>query len=148
VAEEALQMVAVAAERSAIALVPGEMEAVRVHADTGRLRQVLIQLIDNAVKYSPDGGRVRVDVRRRDREGRGWGEVAVSDQGPGIPEAFRASIFEPYLRGDGSTERSRTGAGLGLAIARGLAEQMKGEIVLETEVGRGSTFSVLLPLAE
>jgi sigma-B regulation protein RsbU (phosphoserine phosphatase) len=148
VAEEARQMVAVAAERSAIQVTAGTMEAVRVRADASRVRQVLVQLIDNAVKYSPDGGTVRVDVCRHHDGQKGWGEVAVSDSGPGIPEEMHARIFEPYLRNDGTTERSRTGVGLGLAIARALTERMEGHIVLETEVGRGSTFSVRLPLAE
>jgi len=74
-----------------------------------------------------------------------WGEVRVTDTGPGIPEAERAAVFEPYFR---SAETARApGVGLGLAISHALAARMGGELTVESEVGAGSTFILTLPVA-
>jgi|GEM_PF-2017999 len=109
-----------------------------------RLRQVLINLVNNAIKFT-DGAEVRVTVRSRrsaaGAEGLLW---TVSDHGPGIPAHRQERVFERFVRADAS-ESSRSGTGLGLAICRELCEAMGGSISVESGVGRGSTFCVWLP---
>jgi PAS domain S-box-containing protein len=110
-------------------------------ADPERLRQVLGHLIENAVKFSPDGGTVTVAARRRN----GAVEVSVSDEGVGIPPGERERIFRKFYRGDTS---GRGGTGLGLFIVQGLVEAMGGTISVDSAEGRGSSFSIELPLSE
>jgi two-component system phosphate regulon sensor histidine kinase PhoR len=114
-----------------------------VRGDEARLGQVLVNLLHNAVKFSPDGGDVTVRVRR---EG---GEVVVSvaDQGIGIPRAALARVFERFYKVDRARVRGG-GTGLGLAIARHVVAQHGGRIWVESEEGRGSVFSFALPVAE
>ena len=110
------------------------------HADADKLRQVLEQLISNAVKYSPPAGTVTVSARRR----RNVVEVAVTDEGVGIAAAERERIFSKFYKaGD---EQAR-GTGLGLFIAQGLVREMGGRIWVDSEEGRGSRFAFELPLA-
>ena len=106
---------------------------------------MLVNLLGNAVKFTPEGGAVTVGTALREKGGAAWGEVRVSDTGPGIPEAERAAVFEPYFR---SAETARApGVGLGLAISHALVARMGGELTLESEVGVGSTFTLTLPAA-
>ena len=116
-----------------------------VEADPDRLRQVLINLVGNAIKYTPPGGVIRVGAARREGGGRSWGAVSVTDTGPGIPREKLSAIFQPYYRIPGSESDGTEGAGLGLAISRELARQMGGDIEVESEPGRGCTFTVRLP---
>ncbi len=115
-----------------------------VKADVDRLilRQALINLIDNAIKYSPRGGTIGIDIRR-DPEGRSV--IEVSDEGPGIPEAHRSKVFERFYRVDKARSRDEGGAGLGLSIALWAVKAHGGEIEVSSEEGRGSTFRVVLP---
>lgn len=117
-----------------------------VRADPHRLRQALVNLIGNAIKYTPHGGLIRVDVSTRARDGSTCAAIAVVDTGRGIPSSAMATIFEPYDRGADSDPG--TGLGLGLFIARELVRQMGGDIEVESQPGVGSTFTTLLPLAE
>src|SRR5690606_7973296 len=94
----------------------------RVNVDPERLIQVMSNLLSNAAKYSPPGGTVRVWGERRDDGFR----VSVRDDGPGIPEDFRAHIFEKFSQADSSTTRTKGGTGLGLHIARRFTEHMHG----------------------
>jgi signal transduction histidine kinase len=116
--------------------------AVEVDADGERLRQVVANLLDNAIKYSPGGGRVEVRVGLRG----GSGTIEVSDHGLGIPVHEQQRIFEKFYRLDPSMTRGIGGSGLGLYISRELVRQMGGEIRVESKLGEGSTFTVLLPL--
>jgi signal transduction histidine kinase len=109
--------------------------------DPDRLDQVLTNLVSNALKYSPEGGEVRVGVRRDDGEA----ALTVSDQGIGIPPAERATLFEPFARG-AAARRIAEGTGLGLSIAATIVARHGGTIACESEVGVGSTFTVRLPL--
>jgi signal transduction histidine kinase len=118
-------------------------EAVEVDADGERLRQVVANLLDNAIKYSPGGGRVEVRVGMR----AGSGTIEVADHGLGIPAHEQQRIFEKFYRLDPSMTRGIGGSGLGLYISRELVRQMGGEILIESKLGEGSTFTVLLPLA-
>jgi len=115
-----------------------------VVADEQQLRQVLANLVDNAVKYSPDGGPVAVTVSRGERGVR-W---AVSDRGLGIPPSERRRVFEKFYRLDPNMARGIGGTGLGLYICRELVHRLDGRIWVEGNVGRGSTFYVEIPVAE
>jgi signal transduction histidine kinase len=118
-----------------------EPAAERLECDPGRLRQVLANLVENAIKYSPDGGAVSVAARRDgDRV-----LIEVSDEGIGIPPAEHARIFDRFVRLDPSLSRGVGGTGLGLYISRELVERMGGTIRVRSAEGRGSTFTVALP---
>jgi signal transduction histidine kinase len=113
---------------------------VDAQADSGRLREVLVQLVSNAVKYSPVGGTITVSARRHGDQV----ELAVSDEGAGVAPIERERIFSKFYKaGDAHTR----GAGLGLFIAQGLVREMGGKISLDSEEGRGSRFTFQLPLA-
>lgn len=116
-----------------------------VVADRRRLHQILTNLLGNAVKFTQEG-RVRLDVRPGDPAS---GEVCfeVGDTGPGIPERVRNRIFEPFTQGGETIHRDHGGTGLGLSITSGVVQQMGGTIDLESELGAGTRFRVVLPLA-
>lgn len=111
--------------------------------DRDRLQQVLVNLIDNAVKYSPDGGAIVVSTAR----GPGTVRIAVADDGIGIAPADRDRVFEKYYRVDATLTRGPSGTGLGLYICRGLVERMGGRLSLRSTPGKGSTFTLDLPAA-
>jgi two-component system phosphate regulon sensor histidine kinase PhoR len=113
------------------------------HVDPHRLRQVLVNLLDNAIKYSPQGHPVNVSVESRERRIR----LSVSDRGRGIPRSQHSRIFEKFYRLDPDLAQGAGGTGLGLYICRELVERMGGRIGLESVEGRGSTFFVDLPRA-
>jgi PAS domain S-box-containing protein len=114
-----------------------------VAADPDKLRQVLTNLVDNAVKYSPDGGSVRVDLTQSGNCIR----FRIEDQGLGIPPAEQARIFEKFFRLDPNLTRGVGGTGLGLYICRELVHRMHGRIWVASDGRRGSTFTVELPVA-
>jgi signal transduction histidine kinase len=122
---------------------PGDLW-VQGHAD--RLRQVMMILLDNAVKHSPPGGRVTLAAKRVERDGRASVAIRVSDEGLGIPTAEQPRIFERFYRAPGA--RSGEGTGLGLAIGRWIVEEHQGSIELASEPGQGATFTVWLPAVE
>jgi signal transduction histidine kinase len=114
---------------------------ITVSCDELRLEQVLINLITNAIKYSPDGGRVVVAAV----DGAGsWATLSVSDQGIGIPPDQQTAIFEPFHR-VASASAGIAGSGLGLAISKRIVERHGGRIEVDSQLGRGTTFRVLLP---
>ena len=114
----------------------------RVESDRARLRQILVNLVANAIRYTPEGSvRIRVGSDDGSDVVRGLLRFEVSDTGVGIPEADRARIFEPFVLGDSSLARERSGAGLGLAIAKGLVELLGGSISVSSAVGAGSVFT-------
>lgn len=119
--------------------VSGDLGA-RIHADPLRIRQVLVNLLANAVKFTKSGGRISIDVHRSARSI----EIAVSDTGIGIAPGDLERVFEPFERGTGA---SSPGAGLGLAIARRLVELHGGSLDVSSASGVGSTFTVALPRA-
>jgi signal transduction histidine kinase len=104
---------------------------------------VLVNLVDNAVKYSPDGGEVRVEITNEPDGIR----FAVRDQGLGIPYAEQRRIFDKFYRLDPDMTRGIGGTGLGLYICRELVRRMQGKIWVTSEPGRGSTFAFELPVA-
>ncbi|HEU0167203.1 MAG TPA: HAMP domain-containing sensor histidine kinase [Chloroflexota bacterium] len=115
----------------------------RAMADERRLRQVLANLVSNALVYTPNGGQVRVDAAASD----GVVEIAVTDTGAGISAEDQQRIFERFYRVDPARPRSTGGAGLGLTIARELVNAMKGEIGVTSTPGQGSRFWIKLPQA-
>lgn len=112
-------------------------------ADPAALEQVLLNLMDNAIKYSPDGGRIRVSARADD----GRVHIEVMDEGPGIEPQHRARIFERFYRVDRGRSRAMGGTGLGLSIVKNLVESMGGEVGVEMAEPQGSVFWVRLPAA-
>jgi len=119
-------------------MLPVDSPAVRV--DPGQIRRVLVNLIENAIKYSPPDERVRVQVGSTPSEA----AVRVIDHGPGVPLTERERIFEPFQRG--TRRGDAAGAGLGLAIARGFTEANGGRLSVESRAGQGATFVLGLPL--
>jgi signal transduction histidine kinase len=115
---------------------------VMVRADAEKVRQVLLNLLANAVKFTPPGGRVRVDCEIDATRA----YIRVTDTGIGIPPDRRSAIFEPFVQLHRTLAQPAEGTGLGLAISRDLARGMGGELTVESEPGQGSTFSLALDL--
>lgn len=113
----------------------------RVNVDGDRLMQVLTNLLSNAIRFSPQFGKVTISISQFD----GAVRVAVSDSGPGIPEEFRDRIFQKFSQSHYPGARKRGGTGLGLSIAKAIVEAMKGKIGFETEINSGTTFYFDLP---
>jgi heavy metal sensor kinase len=118
---------------------------IRLAADPLLLRQALINLTDNAIKYSPRGSLITIQVRRSDD---GDAVVAIADRGPGIPQGHVTRVFERFYRTDSGRSRDEGGAGLGLSIALWAVERHGGRIQVESEEGKGSTFRIVLPVAD
>jgi PAS domain S-box-containing protein len=112
-----------------------------VYADSDRLIQALTNLLGNAAKFSPPGARVLLSLTRRAQTLR----IAIQDRGPGIPEAFRARLFQKFAQADASDARQKGGTGLGLSITKAIVERMGGQLDVTTEPGIGSTFFIDLP---
>jgi signal transduction histidine kinase len=124
----------------------GEIDQVLVCGDQDRLKQVLVNLVGNAINYTPSGGVVTLGLGKVDDQAR----LTIQDTGPGIPSEDLPHVFERFYRGEKSRTRSRDGKGfgLGLSIAYWIIRNHGGSIEVESTMGEGSTFSVLLPLAE
>ena len=116
---------------------------VMVEGDPARLKQVIVNLLDNAIKYTPGGGRVRLAVRRE----QDCALLEVSDDGIGIPEEALPHVFKRFFRVDSSRSREQGGAGLGLAIVKSICSAHGADIEVISEPGRGSTFRLRQPLA-
>jgi len=115
---------------------------IRVQADPERLRQALVILVDNAIKYSDNAGTVRVEARNA----AGMAEVSVIDHGPGIPGKDLPYVFERFYRGEGRSGGERGGSGLGLSIAKWIVERHGGAISVVSEPDRRTEFRLRLPL--
>jgi signal transduction histidine kinase len=123
-----------------LAVVPVEQD-LYLYGDADKIRQLCYNLLDNAVKFSPDGGQVTIQAMS---EGANV-HLIFADQGIGIPERQLTQIFETFYQIDGSTTRRFGGLGLGLTVVNRIVDAHKGEIWVESEVDRGSTFHILLP---
>ena len=115
-----------------------------IKADRDRIRQVLINLLDNAVKFTPEEGKISLEVRLN-AEGTGV-EVHVKDRGIGIPSSDLPRIFERFYRVDKARSREQGGTGLGLAIVKHIVEAHRGHVSVKSTLGQGSDFCVTLPL--
>ncbi|HEX3043705.1 MAG TPA: HAMP domain-containing sensor histidine kinase [Bacillota bacterium] len=118
------------------------LDEVTINADEEMLSQVWINLIHNSIKFTPDGGRARVDLHVNGAKI----ECKISDTGIGIAEEDQTRIFERFYKADPSRERSNKGSGLGLAIANKIVEMHRGTIGVESKLGVGTTFTVSLPV--
>jgi signal transduction histidine kinase len=142
---EALQQMQVlAGERLNLRL--GEIDQVLVCGDQDRLKQVIVNLVGNAIKYTPDGGEILVGLSKTGTQAK----LVVSDTGPGIPVEDLPHVFERFYRGEKSRTRSKDGQGfgLGLSIAFWIVRNHDGRIEIDSKEGQGTTFCVWLPLAE
>lgn len=120
----------------------GHEDQAQVQGDADRLKQLLLNLVSNAIAYTPADGTVTLSLHRRPD---GWVRVTVADTGIGIAPEDQAHIFDRFWRIDRARTRAGGGSGLGLSIAKSIAEAHGGSISVESEVGKGSTFEVLLP---
>jgi signal transduction histidine kinase len=116
-------------------------DPVQINADTHRLGQVVDNLLANAIKFTPAGGRISVRLT----EAEGLAELVVEDSGIGISPDDVGNLFERFFRAGSATEQAIPGTGLGLAISKGIVEAHGGAIAVTSELGHGSTFTVLLP---
>ena len=112
----------------------------------GQIEQILLNLIINARQAMPGGGRLRIDVRQN--ESAGMAEIRIADSGVGIPPEKLRLIFEPFYTTKAPDESGHGGTGLGLSVCRQIIEQHHGRIRVESVVGKGSTFTVKLPLKD
>lgn len=138
VSQAARSMEPLAAE-AGVSLDVAAAEGLVVRADADRLTQIVVNLISNAVKFSPRGGRVEVRAEPRD----GAVRAAVCDEGPGIPEELRERLFERFARAKGT---AAPGSGLGLSISREIAQRLGGRLGFEARAPRGTTFFFELPI--
>jgi signal transduction histidine kinase len=113
-------------------------------ADPRRLQQVVLNLLSNAVKFTPTGGRVTLTAAAVD----GYAEIAVTDTGMGIAREEQERIFDEFVQADNDESREQKGTGLGLSLSRKLAELMGGKLAVSSDLGRGSRFTIQLPLDE
>jgi signal transduction histidine kinase len=120
----------------------GEEDQITVLGDADKLKQLLLNLVDNAIQYTPKGGQITLGLVR---EG-GWARLTVADTGIGIPPEDLPHVFERFYRVDKARSRSAGGAGLGLSIASWIAQAHGGYIGVSSEPGRGTTFTVWLPV--
>ncbi len=146
VLSEAVNLVEHFAARKGQELRSGPVDGVIVRADPQLLRQALVNLLGNAIKYTPEGGGIRVEISTIQRDDGVFAAIAITDKGPGIPPSALAHIFDPYDRG--VAEDHEGGLGLGLTISRELIRQMGGDIEVQSTPGHGSTFTALLPLTK
>lgn len=129
------------ADRKGVRVEVGDLEESAVRGDAALLRQLFMLLFDNAVHFTPEGGRVSASVRHDGR----WCRVTIADTGIGIPATALPYVFERFFRADAS--RGRGGAGLGLSIARWIAEQHGAKIELHSKEGEGTTVEIAVPAA-
>src|ERR1041384_1724290 len=116
--------------------------SIALHGDEELIRRMILNLLDNAVKYTPEGGEISLSLARQN----GNAEIVVRDTGIGIPENDQQRVFDRFYRVDKARSRALGGAGLGLSIARCIVEAHGGQITMESATHRGTTFTVSLPL--
>ena len=126
-----------------IKLTIDDVDEISLVADTDRLKQLILILVDNAIRYTPPGGHVKLSLRREGAMAR----LEVADTGIGISPEDLPHVFDRFYRADKARARDAGGTGLGLAIAKWIVEQHGGDIAVESKLGEGSRFAICLPLA-
>jgi signal transduction histidine kinase len=122
----------------------GPLEAMKVRGDRTKLRQLFLNVLDNALRYTPSGGSVTGSLERNE----GKAVVSITDTGIGIPEEHLPFVFDRFYRVDKARTNAEGGTGLGLAIAQSIAKMHGGEIGVESQAGAGTTVRVTLPLSD
>ncbi len=130
------------ARSKSIALNTESNREISLIADSAKVKQMLLNLVSNAIKFTPTGGRIDIRIRRLES----WVEIAVSDSGIGIEKEDLGRLFTEFQQLDAGPGRQQEGTGLGLALTRRFAELHGGQVIVESEVGKGSTFTLRLPL--
>lgn len=145
--EEVISMMSLKANEKGISFVCdySTYRGKSLFGDQPRLRQILINMVGNAVKFTDHGG-VTVKVTPEERDGHSWMRVDVSDTGIGIAPENLELVFEQFKQADSSVSRKYGGTGLGLPISRNLARLMQGDLIVTSTPGKGSTFSLLIPV--
>lgn len=144
IAQNVIRSLKPLADQKDIAIVFEEKDKLQFHMDQGKIQQCLINLLSNAIKYTPQHGKVTVIVSRELNDAC----VAISDTGMGIPQKDLSHIFDRFYRVDRARARATGGSGLGLSIARQIANLHGGDIQVESVVNQGSTFTVRLPIKQ
>ncbi|MGD9037931.1 MAG: ATP-binding protein [Syntrophobacterales bacterium] len=139
--QEICDQMKLVADDHSISLHPSVLETVSVLADQEHLRRLLLNLVDNAIKYTPAGGNVTLSLQSE----KDWVALRISDTGIGLSKDEQQLIFSRFHRATETRSRDEKGVGLGLSIARSIAEAHGGKIQVESTPGQGSTFTVLLP---
>lgn len=147
--QESVAVVGVLAEDKKQTIVISGHNGIAVNADRAFLRMAVVNLLDNAVKYSPQGCTIRLSLLalQQSSPSLSFAELAIEDEGPGIPEEIRGRVFDRFYRVDEARTRDSGGAGLGLAIAKWAVEVHGGEIMLRSVKDRGAVFCIRLPIA-
>jgi heavy metal sensor kinase len=140
--EEVYGQARILAEARSVDLTLGPVEGVSTQGDYTHLRRLLLNLVDNGIKYTPRGGKVAISLQ----SGEGWALLRVEDTGIGISPEEKGRIFQRFFRSEEARSRGEGGAGLGLCIARSIAEAHGGKIEVESTPGQGSTFTAFLPV--
>jgi two-component system, NarL family, sensor histidine kinase BarA len=135
-----------AESRGAAIEVERDADLPTLETDPGKLQQILYNFMSNAIKFSPEGGMVRLVAHATQRDGRPAIRLSVIDQGPGIPADMQQAVFEKFRQVDASHTKRHGGTGLGLAICRELAHMLGAGVGLQSAVGKGSTFWVEVPV--
>ncbi|MCD4755359.1 MAG: ATP-binding protein, partial [Deltaproteobacteria bacterium] len=143
VIETSIQVCAISVAAKKIEVELSCAEEIVAKIDPQLLEQAVVNLIDNAIKYSNDGGTVRVEALQRKNEI----IISVSDQGCGIEKEHLPRLFERFYRADKARSRQMGGTGLGLAIVKHIAQAHGGRVAVESIPGKGSTFSIHIPKA-
>jgi two-component system, OmpR family, sensor kinase len=141
--EEVHAQALVLAQGRSVSLCLGGLEPVGILGDADGLRRVLLNLVDNAIKYTPPGGRITLTLE----QGGAWATLRISDTGVGIQAGDREAVFRRFFRTQEARDSGEPGVGLGLCISRSIVEAHGGKLEVESAPGRGTTFTVLLPLA-
>ena len=122
----------------------GDIDQAIVLGDRARLYQLLLNLVSNAVKYTPEGGKVSIGLSKVND----WARLVVTDTGIGIPPEELPHVFERFYRVDKARSRSEGGTGLGLSIVKHVVERMRGRVTVESELGKGTCFTMILPACD
>jgi heavy metal sensor kinase len=143
VVDEVVRAARVLASPRHITIAPTAVRSAAFHGDEDLIRRMIVNLVDNAIRFAPDGGTIQVSL---DQAGPGY-RLSITDNGAGIPEEIRPHIFERFYRGEASRARTGAdnGAGLGLALARRIAQIHGGDVMLQSSSPSGSTFTISLP---
>ncbi len=136
-------------KRHSLTVRVNQVQHQNILTDELRLSQILINLVGNAVKYTPEGGKISLVITEKGEEedGRVWLEFVISDNGIGMSQEFLPKLFEVFTQEDAGARTQARGSGLGMAIVQNLVAMMQGTIEVESEQGRGSVFTVCLPFS-